>query len=162
MRVDYTGRRYTRWVVVEFAGAGKYRQARWRCRCDCGNEGIRTSSELSSGHSKSCGCLRSELQSARQTGSGNNRWSGGRRLDKNGYVILTHDKDTGERREHRIVMARHLGRKLYPDEMVHHKNGVRDDNRIENLELKIKAHGPGLSVEEARTWAREILNRYPE
>lgn len=78
-------------------------------------------------------------------------WKGGR-INKDGYVILTLDPShpyycmtTRYARvpEHRIVMAVHLGRPLRDDETVHHINGVRHDNRIENLQLRSSAHGQG-------------------
>ena len=44
----------------------------------------------------------------------------------------------GRLREHRLVMAEYLGRTLRTDEVVHHINGVRDDNRVENLVVMAK------------------------
>jgi len=57
-------------------------------------------------------------------------------------------------------MEQALGRKLYRDETVHHRNGVRIDNRIENLELWSKNHPAGQRVVDKIEWAKEILARY--
>jgi len=57
-------------------------------------------------------------------------------------------------------MEASLGRHLYPDETVHHINGVRDDNRPENLELWVRPQPSGIRAADAVSWARGILRRY--
>ena len=79
-------------------------------------------------------------------------------IDKNGYRIIS--VNGVKKPEHRHVMEVHLGRELLPEETVHHINGVRDDNDIDNLELWSSSHPYGQRVEDKIKWAKELLSVY--
>lgn len=129
--------------------------------CDvCGEEFVppyRAAKQKAGACSRKCGvgkAYRDNPGMAAKERSG--RWKGGRLMAR-GYVWI-HAPDhpsrvaTGSKRryvlEHRLVMEQMLGRYLLPHENVHHKNGIRDDNRPENLELWVKHQPSGQRAHE--------------
>jgi hypothetical protein len=86
-------------------------------------------------------------------------------VNQNGYIEIYEPENpnatlNGRVLEHRKVMSEHLGRELIKTETVHHINGNRSDNRLENLELWSSAQPPGQRVEDKVKHAIEILERY--
>jgi hypothetical protein len=86
-------------------------------------------------------------------------------LDKHGYRLVYGHHDhpnavNGRIRENRLVMSMMLGRALLPGEEVHHKNGMRADNRPENLELWAKSHPAGQRVVDLLAWAKSLVATY--
>lgn len=78
---------------------------------------------------------------------------------KDGYIRKTFD-ERGPMPEHRWIMEQYIGRRLVDEENVHHINGVRNDNRIENLELWSKRQPAGQRVADKIEWANEIIAMY--
>lgn len=110
-----------------------------------GLTGFKHSGSFKKGHAKGFAGHKHTEESKKRIGNSRKGckhplWKGGRIIDKKGYILLhtphhPNCSNLGYVPEHRLVMEKNIGRFLNPEEVVHHINEIKDDNKIENLEL---------------------------
>jgi hypothetical protein len=132
-----TGNVYGRLIVLAYDGRDSHGKPVWLCRCECGKEVVVCGHELRNGNTKSCGCLHKQIMSA-MSGKNSPTWKGGRKKNHCGYILAKADNHPrsdarGYVLEHILVAERVLGEYLPAGSVIHHINGIKHDNRIENL-----------------------------
>jgi hypothetical protein len=134
-------------ITPAWARGGRRKYCSRRCNAKASLAGKRTGTKH---RPESIERMRAN-RSGKATGEHSHAWKGGRFLDQNGYRYVAISTLTGRTlelaeamvsgrrpyiREHRLVMAALLDRPLAAHEVIHHQNGVKDDNRPENLFLR--------------------------
>lgn len=163
---DLSNKRFGRLTVSKYLGKTHDKKTQvWECLCDCGNTTNVRSGNLRNGHAKSCGCYKKEVSSKSKKGHKHFNYKNGRIKVGEGYIrVLSREHPNADHHgyvlEHRLVMEQYLGRLLTKQENVHHKNGDKEDNRIENLELWSRSQPCGQRVIDKIKWAKEILSTY--
>lgn len=159
-RLELLGKKINKLTVIEDVGSFNNRSI-WKVRCECGNEKIVKGVDLTKSKPLvSCGCYAVELLRKRVTGKNNHGWKGGVScLDGGGYLTYRHGKLRGVK-VHRHVYEQHYGIKLLPHQNVHHINGDRTDNRIENLELWDTSQPSGQRVKDKIEFYFKLVDEY--
>lgn len=143
----------------------------WRCNCVCGKSvDIKQRNLLSTNpreQYRSCGCRayrHVRKKSRDQWGEKNVSWKGGKIKNSQGYILLKCENPNHPRKtqngyilEHVLVIEQKIDRHVLESETVHHINGIRDDNRIENLELWDNRHPKGQRHDEKADFYKDWL-----
>jgi len=161
-QIDITGIKFGRLTAIKKVGKSGSHNL-WLMKCDCGNEVILKRVQVTKNNpTKSCGCLKKETLSKLSSGENHYNWKNGEgTINGKGYREYKHGELRGVR-VHRYVYEQHYGITLTPNQNIHHINGDRLDNRIENLELWDTSQPSGQRVEDKISFYFELVEKYKD
>lgn len=128
---DIAGQRFFNLVARQHVGSDKTGNAKWLCKCDCGNKTTVIGRDLCNGHTKSCGCFRKKL--AVQKGQA--RSKGGIYFSKNHGRWMVNCRNVTTTPYARIVIENFMGRELNEGWVVHHEDENSTNDDISNLAI---------------------------
>jgi len=155
----FIGDKFNRLKVIKPVWVKK--QKKWECECECGIIKNYSTTDLTTGRIKSCGCYNKEVASLRMSGKNNPFWNGGKTINKRGYIEIKFGENRGKL-EHRILYEQYYGIKLKKHQNIHHINGIKSDNRIENLELWDTSQPGGQKIEDKIKFYFKLVEEYKE
>lgn len=148
---DLEGRRFGR-LIAENRAENRGKRTMWNCLCDCGNRKAVGTADLLKGTVLSCGCYRKETATKQALANAEKKFAG-RKITSAGYIAV-HAPDHpnavagGYVLEHRLIAEEHAGRLLEANEVVHHINHIRTDNRVENLQIMTASEHQSMHMKE--------------
>ena len=153
------GTKYNYWTLLGNEEI-RNREIYVECKCKCGVIKYVHFKSITKNQSKSCGCYRKTLYKQTKFGKGNTNWKGGKTINTQGYIEIRVDNQYVK--EHRYVYEKHYNIKLTSKQNIHHINGDKLDNRIENLELWDTSQPSGQRVEDKIKYYSDLIKKYKD
>jgi len=129
--INLTDQQFGRLTVKERGKNAQNGRVQWRCVCECGNTVLVSTKSLRNGDTRSCGCL--HIEHAMELVAQRAKPIGHERVTSKGYIEIK--TEGGFKRKNVAVMEAHIGRLMEQHEIVHHKDGNKQNNEISNLEI---------------------------
>lgn len=159
---NLTGIKFHCLTAIKIVGQDSFKRKIWLCKCDCGKKKEIRARHLVSGSVRTCGCNLGLERSKPALGlkrEKHPKWKGGSFVRKQDGYIMEYVGGGKYKMQHRIIAERKYGT-LKKDLVVHHKNEIKTDNRLCNLEILTNSEHVSMHLRERDYSNKSIVHVY--